>query len=122
MLSIQGPEGAHRRPCFGGADHLLQQIAHGVDAAVPDLVVGDLRRVDVEARTWEEAARTSYTIEDGAWAVAEKLDEIRHYRLITRAQERLLKRRDPFERDVALLTQYRRPQPARRAAMHKGAR
>ncbi len=60
----------------------------------------DLRRAD--PKIW-------VTGEDGAWEVAEKLDEIRHYRLVTKAQEKLLQRRDPFEREVACLTQYKRP-------------
>jgi hypothetical protein len=60
----------------------------------------DLRRAD--PKVW-------VTGEDGAWDIAEKLDEIRHYRLVTRAQEKLLQRRDPFEREVGMLTQYRRP-------------
>ncbi|MBS0335633.1 MAG: hypothetical protein JSS40_02225 [Proteobacteria bacterium] len=60
----------------------------------------DLRRAD--PKVW-------VTGEDGAWEIAEKLDEIRHYRLVTKAQEKLLQRRDPFEREVALLTQYKRP-------------
>ena len=60
----------------------------------------DLRRAD--PAQW-------VTGEDGAWDVAEKLDEIRHYRLVTKAQEKLLQRRDPFERHVSTLTQYQRP-------------
>ncbi len=60
----------------------------------------DLRHAD--PKVW-------VTGEDGAWDIAEKLDEIRHFRLVTRAQEKLLQRRDPFEREVALLTQYKRP-------------
>ena len=60
----------------------------------------DLRRAD--PKQW-------VTGEDGAWDVAEKLDEIRHYRLVTKAQEKLLQRRDPFERHVSTLTQYQRP-------------
>jgi hypothetical protein len=60
----------------------------------------DLRRAD--PKIW-------VTGEDGAWEIAEKLDEIRHYRLVTKAQEKLLQRRDPFEREVGMLTQYKRP-------------
>lgn len=60
----------------------------------------DLRRA--KAASW-------LTTEEGAWDIAEKLDQIRHYRLVTRAQEKLLQRRDPFEREVALLTQYQKP-------------
>jgi hypothetical protein len=60
----------------------------------------DLRRAKLE--DW-------LTGEEGAWNIAEKLDEIRHYPLVTRAQIRLLLRRDPFEREVAMLTQYEKP-------------
>lgn len=45
----------------------------------------------------------------GAWDVAERLDHLPHYRLLTRAEERELVRRDPFERQVGELRQYRRP-------------
>ena len=67
----------------------------------------DLRRAD--PKVW-------VTAEDGAWDVAEKLDEIRHYRLLTKAQEKLLQRRDPFEREVALLTQYIKPRHTKKSA------
>ncbi len=53
---------------------------------------------------------------DGAWAIAEKLDEIRHYRLVSRVQARGLLRRDPFERKVALLVQYKKPAPRAKRA------
>ena len=62
----------------------------------------DLRRAD--PKCW-------VTAEDGAWDIAERLDEIRHYRLVSKAQEKLLQRRDPFERQVAALTQYAKPKP-----------
>lgn len=64
----------------------------------------DLRRADLN--DW-------LTGEEGAWRIAEKLDEIRHYPLVSRSQIRLLVRRDPFERDVAMLTQYQNPKAAR---------
>jgi len=60
----------------------------------------DLRRAKTE--NW-------LTGEEGAWDIAEKLDEIRHYRLVSKAQEKLLQRRDPFERVVTLMTQYKKP-------------
>lgn len=67
----------------------------------------DLRRVD--PKVW-------VTGEKGAWAVAEQLDVTRHFRLMSRAQENLLLRRDPFERKVAArITQYREPRKAKRA-------
>ncbi len=46
---------------------------------------------------------------EGAWAVAEKLDEIRHYDLVPKRQLKTLKRRDAFEREVSMLTQYQKP-------------
>lgn len=52
------------------------------------------------------------TGEKGAWDVTSRLDEIRHYRLLTPAQEKLLKRRDAFERKVGSITQYQRPKAA----------
>ncbi len=49
------------------------------------------------------------TSEEGAWNLVDNLEAIRHYRLMTRAQARSLIRRDPFERKVGNLLQYRRP-------------
>jgi len=49
------------------------------------------------------------TAEDGAWSLVDNLEATRHYKLMTRAQTRSLVRRDPFERDVGNLLQYRRP-------------
>jgi hypothetical protein len=60
----------------------------------------DLRRADL--KDW-------LTGEDGAWAIAEKLDEIRHFPIVSRPQIKLLVRRDTFEGEVAMLTQYQRP-------------
>ena len=45
----------------------------------------------------------------GAWAVAERLDNLPHYPLMTPREVRELVRRDPFERRIGLLLQYRRP-------------
>jgi hypothetical protein len=44
-----------------------------------------------------------------AWEVAERLDDLPHYSLLTRAEERELVRRDPFERRIGALLQYRKP-------------
>ena len=49
------------------------------------------------------------TAEDGAWDLIDALEATRHYRLVTRAQQRALTRRDPFERVVGNLLQYRKP-------------
>jgi hypothetical protein len=51
------------------------------------------------------------TAEDGAWDLVDRLEATRHYKLMTPAQTRSLLRRDPFERDVGNLLQYRKPRP-----------
>ena len=60
----------------------------------------DLRRMKPE--DW-------VTAQDGAWNLIDNLEATRHYRLMTPAQARSLVRRDPFEREVGSLLQYRRP-------------
>jgi len=60
----------------------------------------DLRRLKPEV--WA-------TSEDGAWELIDALEATRHYRLVSGAQTRALTRRDPFERRVGNLLQYRRP-------------
>jgi len=59
----------------------------------------DLRRV--KPADW-------VTAEDGAWDLIDKLEATRHYRLMSRAQARSLVRRDPFEREVGNLLQYKK--------------
>lgn len=60
------------------------------------------------------------TARKGAWTVAERLDALPHYDLLSRAEERSLVRRDPFERKVGALLQYRPPpSPARPPRRHK---
>ncbi len=53
------------------------------------------------------------TSEDGAWDLVDHLEALRHFRLVNRAQERTLVRRDAFERAVGGLLQYRRPKAGR---------
>ncbi len=60
----------------------------------------DLRRVDPEQ--WVTRAGACQEVND-------RLGVIRHYPLITRRQEHLLARRDPFERDLARRLQYPKP-------------
>jgi hypothetical protein len=60
----------------------------------------DLRRVD--PAIWASG-------EKDAWEVGDRLEAVRHYWLVTRAQARKLTRRDPFERMVGALVQYRKP-------------
>ena len=65
----------------------------------------DLRRVD--PKIW-------VTAEKGAWDLVDILEDLRHYKLVSHAQARRLVRRDPFERRVGDLTQYRRPKPRKK--------
>lgn len=60
----------------------------------------DLRRVD--PAVW-------VTAEKGAWSLVDVLEGLRHFRLVSRPQEKLLMRRDAFERRVGTLAQYRPP-------------
>ena len=60
----------------------------------------DLRRL--KPKTWA-------TPEDGAWHLVDELEATRHYKLMSPAQARSLSRRDPFEREVGNLLQYKRP-------------
>ena len=64
----------------------------------------DLRTVKSEE--WVTAPK-------GAWQLGEKLDAHPHKALITRAQMRALVRRDPFERSIGNLEQYRAPRKKR---------
>ena len=49
------------------------------------------------------------TNDDGAWDLVDKLEATRHYQLMSKAQVRSLVRRDPFEREVGNLLQYKKP-------------
>jgi len=60
----------------------------------------DLRRID--ASVWVSGTKH-------CWTVAERLDVIRHFRLVNGHQLRAVARRDPFERRIAILGQYRKP-------------
>jgi hypothetical protein len=60
----------------------------------------DLRRVD--PGVWVSG-------EKNAWEVAERLDELRHFKLVNGHHLKAVTRRDPFERRASLLLQYRRP-------------
>jgi hypothetical protein len=55
------------------------------------------------------------TAPSGAWTVAQRLDALPHYALLSPAQERLLVRRDPFERKLGALLQYPPPAGVKRA-------
>jgi len=69
----------------------------------------DLRRFD--PKLWISG-------EKNAWPVAEELDAIRHFPLLNGHHLKAVARRDPFERRVGVLLQYRRP----RALLEKLAR
>src|SRR5437660_3479414 len=69
----------------------------------------DLRRVD--PKLWISG-------EKNAWPVAEELDTVRHFPLLNGHHLKAVARRDPFERRVGVLLQYRRP----RALLEKLAR
>ncbi len=61
----------------------------------------DLRRVPADE--WVSAAKS-------CWSTHDRLVELRHYALITRRQEKLLLRRDAFERQASKLVEYPRPE------------
>ena len=63
----------------------------------------DLRRLD--PGVWA-------TSDEGAWDLIDALEATRHYRLVSGPQARALIRRDPFERRVGNLLQYRKPKKA----------
>ena len=60
----------------------------------------DLRRID--PALW-------VTSEKACWEAHDRLAALRHYSLISTAQERLLSRRDPFERKAGRIVEYPRP-------------
>lgn len=64
----------------------------------------DLRRLD--PALWVSGERN-------AWAVAETLDALRHFPLLDGHHLKAVTRRDPFERKVGGLLQYRRPRGQR---------
>ena len=60
----------------------------------------DLRRVD--PAIWVSGAKN-------CWEISERLDGLRHFRLVNGRQLKTVTRLDPFERRVNRLLQYRRP-------------
>jgi len=69
----------------------------------------DLRRID--PAVWVSGTKN-------CWLVSEKLDELRHFKLVSGRHLKALARRDPFERRLGVLGQYRKP----RALLEKLAR
>jgi hypothetical protein len=57
----------------------------------------DMRRIDPE--DW-------ITSKKNCWAAHDRITELRHYALISRRQEKLLTKRDPFERKAYKLVEY----------------
>ena len=60
----------------------------------------DLRRLDTSL--WVSGTKN-------CWDVCERLDELRHFRLMSRRHLKLVSRRDPFERRVNRMLQWKRP-------------
>ncbi len=60
----------------------------------------DMRRIDTQA--W-------ITSEKSCWEAHDRITELRHYPLISKRQEKLLSKRDRFERKAAKLVEYPRP-------------
>ncbi len=60
----------------------------------------DLRRIPAEE--WITSAKS-------CWSTHDRITELRHYPLISRRQEKLLVKRDAFERKAAKLVEYPRP-------------
>ena len=61
----------------------------------------DLRRLDIEE--WVTATKS-------CWKTHDRLVELRHYPLISKRQERLLAKRDSFERKACKIVEYPRPE------------
>jgi hypothetical protein len=60
----------------------------------------DMRRMDTSI--WVNATKN-------CWDVSEKLDGLRHFRLVNGRHLRTVTRRDPFERRLGAVLQYRKP-------------
>jgi hypothetical protein len=63
----------------------------------------DMRRID--PREWVTAT-------DSCWKTHDRITDLRHFPLISKRQERLLAKRDRFERKAAKLVEYPKPQTA----------
>jgi hypothetical protein len=63
----------------------------------------DMRRVD--PAEWVTATKS-------CWDTHDRLVVLRHFALISKRQERLLAKRDPFERKASKLVEYPKPDPA----------
>ncbi len=63
----------------------------------------DMRRID--PAEWVTAG-------ESCWKTHDRIEGLRHYALISRRQERLLTKRDSFERRASRLVEYPKPAPA----------
>jgi hypothetical protein len=77
----------------------------------------DLRRVDPKVWVTGDIRGSKH-----AWVVAEALDELRHFKLVDGRHLKAVTRRDPFERRVGGLLQYRRPRALIERLMKKKKR
>ena len=66
----------------------------------------DLRRLDPGIWVTGEKLKDR---RKNAWQVSDALDDLRHFRLLGPRGERAVTRRDPFERRLGAMLQYRRP-------------
>ena len=63
----------------------------------------DMRRIDPSE--WATSVKS-------CWKTHDRLTDLHHFPLITRRQERLLTKRDPFERKASKIVEYPKPPPA----------
>ena len=63
----------------------------------------DLRRIDIGK--WVTSTKS-------CWEAHDRLVELRHFALISKRQEKLLAKRDRFERKASKMVEYPRPKPA----------
>jgi hypothetical protein len=111
LSKTNGPGLRYRDPVYRNLRELAMSFVHeyankrGRKTLREYSVPFDLRRID--PKIWVTGGKN-------AWEVGERLDEARHYRIVSRAQEKLLLRRDPYESRVAGVTQYRQPRKSKR--------
>ena len=103
----------HRDPIYRSLRELVMSYFHeyadrrGRRTLRSHSVPLDMRRMDPEL--WVTSSKN-------CWAAHDRLLGLRHYTLITKKQEGLLSRRDPFERRAAKVLQYPKPDQKARSA------
>ncbi len=106
ISKTNGPGLRGRDPVYGTLRELAMSYVHeysnkrGHKTLREYSVPCDLRRFD--AKIWVCG-------EKDAWKIAEALEDIRHFKLMTARQVKSLARRDPHERRIDSTLQYRRP-------------